>query len=235
MLGARPVFRSLVLYILVCCSISCQNVKQPKVINGAEYKSISQILKETKEVDIHLDRQMCKALIGTVSQRSAMQILSLNTEEKNEILRIAITSAINLKSFFKVITSRMNQGLGDALKDDSALKKELLESVDISIDMRAIKVILSDSKYLEIAELDSILFAMALMLGQAVSREGYEKTEGALKEGDSKTIIDILSKTSIEVVLYSYGIIREREDIQTMTFAGVKLIDLLPEMKVNFK
>ena len=203
-------------------------------MSDAKYKSISRILKETKEVDIHLDRQMCRSLIETISKRSAMEILSLSAEEKNEILRIAITAGIELSPFFKAVTARVNKGLGNAIKNDSSLKKELLEAIDVSIDMAVIKVILSDGEYLKIAELDSILFAMALMLGQATSRDGYEKTEAALKEGDSKTVIDILSKISIEVVLYSYGIIREREDIQTMTFAGVKLIDLLPEMNVNF-
>lgn len=228
--------KSLMLSIMcvLCCAVSCKVVTKPKTIYNAEYKSISRILKEAKEVDVHLDRYMCRSLVETISKRSAIEIFSLKTEEKNEILRLAITASIDLSGFFRIVSDRMRKGLSSTLKSDSALKKQLLEAIDVSPDMTAIKVILSDGKYLEVAELDSIMFAMALMLGKATSIEGYDKTENALKEGDSKEVIDILSKTSIEVVLYSYSIVRNREDIQTMSFAGAKLIDLLPEMKVNF-
>ena len=203
-------------------------------MKNIEHKSISRILKETQDVDIYLDKELCRSLTETISKRSAIEILSLNTREKDEILRIAITAAIDLPTLVKTISAKVSDKFANTLKDDANLKRELLEAVDIVLDMTSVKVILSDCEYLKVAELDSVLFAMALMLGKATSREGYEKTQSALKEGDSKTVIDLLSKTNIEVVLYSYSIIRGREDIQNISFAGAKLIDLLPEMKVNF-
>ena len=75
---------------------------------------------------------------------------------------------------------------------------------------------------------------MAIMLGKACKIIGYDITEGALKEGTGKEVVDLISKTSIEVVLYSYSVVSKRDDIRTISFAGVKLIELLPIMKVNY-
>ena len=237
MFGDKPFVKSLMLCTICvfCCVLSCKVAqKKPEVMKNAKYRSISRILKDAKAVDIHADREMCRSLLETISQRSALEILSLTPEEKNEILRIAITAAMDFSGFVKAVAAKVNDGLASSIQGDSAFKKELLEYVDVLLDMTAIKVILSDGAYVEIAEIDSILFGMALVLGNAMGIEAYENIESALKEGNSEKVVDILSKTSIEVVLYSYSIIRNREDLQKISIAGVKLIDLLPEIKLDF-
>lgn len=218
------------------CVFSCNDPTKikPKPMSGTEYKSVSRILKDARKVNVHSDIKICRSLTETISKRSAIELLALSTQEKNEILQIAITATIDLQRLFKTVSAKVADGLANSLKDDSALKKELLKSVDLQLDMTAVKVILSDAEYLKDAEIDSVLFGIALLLGNTMGKETFENLEEALKDGSSKRIVDVLSKTNVEVVLFSYGIVRKREDVQKMTFAGVKLIDLLPEMKVNF-
>lgn len=214
---------------------SCKNSVEREKIRNAKYKKLPQLLKEAKEANSHLDKKVSRALIEIISGRTANEILSLNTEEKNEILRIAITASIDISSFFNTVRERLQKGsINQDIKDDTDLKKKLLTSVDVSLNLLALKPILSDYEYLQKGELDSIMFSMAIVLGKAVSIVGYNVTEGALKEGNSKDVEDFISKTNIEVVLYSYGAIRKREDIKKIRFAEISLIDLLPEMKVNY-
>ena len=214
---------------------SCKNSVEREKIRNAKYKKLPQLLKEAKEANSHLDKKVSRALIEIISGRTANEILSLNTEEKNEILRIAITASIDISSFFNTVRERLQKGsISQDIKDDTDLKKKLLTSVDINLNLLALKPILSDYEYLQEGELDSIMFSMAIVLAKAVSIVGYNVTEGALKEGNSKDVEDFISKTNIEVVLYSYGAIRKREDIKKIRFAETSLIDLLPEMKVNY-
>ena len=224
----------LVLTFIIISFVSCKSGLTRKYIQNAKYKSVSALLQEAKDHDIHLDKQACRLLIEHLSTRSASEILSLSFQEKNEVLNIAVTASIDIISFFKAVKSRFNDGQTPDIQNDTELKKEFLTGVDVDIEFGVIKTILSDHDYLKDGALDSILFSMAIMLGKACKIVGYDITEGALKEGSGKDVIDLVSKTNIEVVLYSYGIVGKRDDIQTVAFAGVKLIDLLPKMKVNY-
>jgi lipoprotein len=227
--------KKIITVILIIISFfSCKSGLTREYIQNAKYKSVSKLLKEAKDSDIHLDRHASKLLIEHLSQRSAREILSLNVQEKNEVLNIAITASIDIISFFKAVKDRFKGGKIPDIQNDSKLKKELLMGVDSDIRFEVIKAILSDYDYLKEGNLDSILFSMAIMLGKACKIVGYDITEGALKDGTGKDVIDLISKTNIEVALYSYGIVSKRDDIQTIAFAGVKLIELLPKMKTNY-
>ncbi|MGP1438130.1 MAG: hypothetical protein ACTTKH_03560 [Treponema sp.] len=224
----------LVIFLITISFFSCKSGLTREYIQNTKYKSVSKILQEAKDADIHLDRHACKLLIELFSQRSASEILTLNDQEKNEILNIAITASIDIISFVNAVKSRFNEGKTADIKNDKELKKELLQGVDVDIKFEVIKAILSDSEYLKKGAIDSVLFGMAIMLGKATKLVGYDATEGALKDGTSKDLIDLISKTNIEVVLYSYGVVSKRDDIKKISFAGVKLIELLPDMKVNY-
>lgn len=223
----------LILSLVVISCFSCKTGLTRGYIQNAKYRSVSKLLQEAKNSDIHLDRHACKLLIEHLSQRSATEILSLSEKEKNEVLNIAITASIDIISFFKAVRTRFNGGHTD-IQNDKELKKELLMGVDVDINFDVIKIILSDYDYLKEGAIDSVLFSMAIMLGKACKIIGYDITEGALKEGTGKEVVDLISKTSIEVVLYSYSVVNKRDDIRTISFAGVKLIELLPIMKVNY-
>lgn len=222
----------LVLIILSC--FSCKNGLTREYIQNAKYKTASKLLQEAKDADIHLDKHSSKLLLEVLSNRSASEILSLSDEEKDEVLNIAITASIDIISFFKAVKSRLDGEQNPDIQNDTELKKELLMGVDVDIRFEAIKTILSDCDYLKKGALDSILFSMAIMLGKACKIVGYDATEGALKDGSGKDVIELISKTNIEVALYSYGVVSKRDDIEKVAFAGVKLIELLPKMKVNY-
>ena len=228
-------FRKILALSLIALSFfSCKTGLTRGYIQGAKYKSVSKLLQEAKDQDIHLDKHACKLILEHLSTRSASELLALSVSEKNEVLNIAITASIDVISFFKAVRSRFNGGNTPDIQNDTELKKELLMGVDIDIKFEAIKAILSDHDYLVEGAIDSILFSMAIMLGKACNIVGYDITEGALKDGSGKDVIDLISKTNIEVALYSYGVVSKRDDIQTVAFAGVKLIELLPKMKVNY-
>ena len=219
--------------ILMC--VSCKGNRKEEKIYNAKYKSISSLLKEGRDANIHMDKKACASLITLISERRASSILELKDEEKNELLRIAITASIDINAFFKAVSARLDGGgLPEDIKDDDSLKKELISSVDTSPNVMAVRTLLSDYEYIQKGELDSIMFAMAIIIARASHIAGYDATISALKDGSSEDVQDLISKTRIEVVLYSYGIINKRSDIKKITFAGAKLIDLLPEMKVNF-
>lgn len=224
----------LILSLIVISCFSCKTGLTRGYIQNAKYRSVSKLLREAKDSDIHLDKHACKLLIEHLSQRSASEILSLSEKEKNEVLNIAITASIDIISFFKAVRTRFNGGHSSDIQNDKELKKELLMGVDVDINFDVIKIILSDYDYLKEGAIDSVLFSMAIMLGKACKIIGYDITEGALKEGTGKEVVDLISKTSIEVVLYSYSVVSKRDDIRTISFAGVKLIELLPIMKVNY-
>lgn len=224
----------LILILIVTSFFSCKTGLTREYIQNAKYKSVSKLLQEAKEANIHLDKNASKLLVAHLSQRSALELLSLNVQEKNEALNIAITASIDIISFFKSVRTRFNGGQTPDIQNDTELKKEFLTGVDVDIDFGLIKVILSDHDYLKEGAIDSILFSMAIMLGRATKIVGYDITEAALKDGTGKDVIDLISKTNIEVALYSYGIINKRDDVQKVSFAGVKLIELLPKMKVNY-
>lgn len=229
-------FYSKILFLsfVVISFFSCKSGLTREYIQNAKYKSVSALLQEAKAQDIHLDSHASKLLIEHLSKRSASEILSLNNQEKNEVLNIAITASIDIISFFKAVKTSLDEKGAADIQNDTELKKELLMGVDVDIDFSMIKVILSDNDYLKEGSLDSVLFSMVIMLGKACKIVGYDITEGALKDGTGKDVIDLISKTNIEVALYSYGIVSKRDDIQTVSFAGVKLIELLPKMKVNY-
>ena len=228
-------FRKILILSLITISFfSCKTGLTREYIQNAKYKTVSKLLQEAKDNDIHLDKHACKLLIEHLSTRRASELLDLRVSEKNEVLNIAVTASIDIISFFKAVKSRFNEGQAQDIQNDTELKKELLMGVDVDIKFEAIKTILSDYDYLEEGAIDSILFSMAIMLGKACNIVGYDITEGALKDGTGKEVIDLISKTNIEVVLYSYGIVSKRDDVQTIAFAGVKLIELLPKMKVNY-
>ena len=228
-------FRKILILSWITISFfSCETGFTREYIQNAKYKTVSKLLQEAKDNDIHLDKHACKLLIEHLSTRRASELLALSVSEKNEVLNIAVTASIDIISFFKAVKSRFNEGQAQDIQNDTELKKELLMGVDVDIKFEAIKTILSDYDYLEEGAIDSILFSMAIMLGKACNIVGYDITEGALKDGTGKEVIDLISKTNIEVVLYSYGIVSKRDDVQTIAFAGVKLIELLPKMKVNY-
>ncbi|MGP1414368.1 MAG: hypothetical protein ACTTJ6_00345 [Treponema sp.] len=224
----------LFLTLIIISFFSCKTGLTREYIQNAKYKSVSKLLKEAKEQDIHLDKHTCKLLIEHLSKRSASEILSLSNQEKDEVLNIAITASIDIISFFKSVRNRFDGGKTTDIQNDTELKKELLMGVDVDMNFEVIKAVVSDYEYLKEGNLDSILFSMAIMLGNACKIVGYDMTEGALKDGTGKDVIDLVSKTNIEVVLYAYGIVSKRDDIQKITFAGVKLIELFPKMKVNY-
>lgn len=226
--------KMLLLSLLLFSFFSCKTGLTREYLQNAKYKSVSKLLQEAKQQDIHLDRHACKLLIEHFSKRRASEILALSSQEKNDVLNIAITASIDILSFFKAIKTRINGGFEADIKNDTDLKKEFLMGVDINVNFEVIKIILSDQDYLKVGAIDSILFSMAIMLGKAFSIIGYEIIEGALKEGTGKDIMDLISKTSIEIVLYSYSVVSKRKDITTIDFAGVKLVDLLPEINVNY-
>jgi len=225
---------SFVIFILIfsCTVFSCKEAIVKDKLYNARYKSISQLLKEAKDAGIHLDKKTSRVLIEIISERTSSEVLSLSESEKNEVLRIAITATIDISSFFEAVSNRFSEGKIQAdIKNDEELKKELLKTVDTNLNVFALRVLLSDSEYLKTAELDSVLFATAILLSKATSLVGYDITSKSLKDGDSKIVQDLISKTHIEVVLYSYAIISKREDLQKVSFAGARLIDLLPEIK----
>jgi len=223
-----------VLFLIILSFFSCKNGLTREYIQNAKYKTASKLLQEAKDADIHLDKHGCKLLLEVLSKRRASEILALADREKDEVLNIAITASIDVTSFFKAVRSRFEGGQTSNIQDDTELKKELLMGVDVDIRFEAIKAILSDYDYLKKGSLDSVLFSMAIMLGKACKIVGYDITENALKDGTGKDVIDLISKTNIEVALYSYGVVSKRDDIEKINFAGVKLIELLPKMKANY-
>lgn len=223
-----------VLFLVILSFFSCKNGLTREYIQNAKYKTVSKLLQEAKDADIHLDKHGCKLLLEVLSKRRASEILALADREKDEVLNIAITASIDVTSFFKAVRSRFEGGQTSNIQDDTELKKELLMGIDVDIRFEAIKAILSDYDYLKKGALDSVLFSMAIMLGKACKIVGYDITENALKDGTGKDVIDLISKTNIEVALYSYGVVSKRDDIEKINFAGVKLIELLPKMKANY-
>ena len=231
----KKVYRLFLFYFCILACMSCEKNAMRQKIYNAKYKSISRLLKEGRDANIHMDKKACSDLITLISERSSSSILELEEEEKNELLRVAITASIDLNAFFKAVSARLEGGtLPKDIKDDVALKKELISSVDISPDVRAVRTLLSDYEYVQKGECDSVMLAMAIIIARATHIVGNDATLKALKDGSSEEVQDLISKTHIEVVLYSYGIINKRSDIKNITFAGVKLIDLLPEMNVSF-
>ncbi len=204
---------------------SCKNNAEKEKIKGAKYKSISLLLKESQKANIHMDRKASHKLIELISERTASEILSLNNEEKDEVLKIALTASVDVHDFLNCVAETQN---------NENLKKNMLKMIDINQNLSVLKVLLSDFEYLKSGKLDGIMFAMMIMLSRATNIMGYDVIDDVLKNRNPNNAAEIISKTNLDIVLYSYALIKNRQDINEIKLGQTKLIDLLPEMRINY-
>lgn len=215
---------------LSCIFLSCKNGFSGIKTNSAEYKSISALLQDAKKQNIHNDKSVSIAFMELLSKRGAKEILSLTKNEKDEVLRISITASLDIKTIIKFIEKYLKNG---EMPKKTKFRKDILSSINKDVNLKAVKVILSNDEYLKSGELESIIFNMVLILSQDIDVLEYEKIEKMLKDENNKDIIKTISSLHLEMLFYSYKVLYEREDINAEILKGVKFIDLLPEIKVS--
>lgn len=203
-----------------------------KKIKDTGVKSVSQLLKEAKTQNVIYNYTYSRNLIEKLSDRSATELFSLNNEEKDLLLNIAVSGTTNIGKIFEVITESFNQDSKKLELESKEARIKLLKNFNTRINIKAVSTILSDKKYLETGSLDSIIFGMCILLSNAAGVVGYDLAEDALNSGHSEKIPDFITKANIETIIYSYRIIYKRPDLDTIEFGGVKIKNLLPSIKI---
>lgn len=229
-------FLSFALLFITSCGIifttSLGKFAGRKKIPLHEFKTISQMLKEAKDNNIIYDYDASRSFIENISEYSASEIFSLSMQEKDQILNIAVAGTTNIGKIFEIITASFDETKGELDMESNGLREKLLKRFNTKLNIKSVKTILTDKKYLEEGSLDSIVFGMCILLSNSADIIGYNLTQESLDSGNSEKILDKIAKANIEEIIYGYKIIYKRPDLERIEFSGVKLKNLLPKIKV---
>lgn len=165
-----------------------------------------------------------KALLDALAEKPASDITSLPIEDKTAVLDMATTAALDLGSLMDTITDLEG-------KDGNDIVTELLDSFDTSVNLGVVETLLADPEVLQEAEVDTLVFAAAVVIADLIAGAGSDAIMDILATPGNVSAYPDLTAGQIEqinLVLGVVGALESRPDIaEESDYLGFDLLSLL--------
>lgn len=174
------------------------------------------------------DASAAKTILERVGEQKSSALLSLSVDDKNAILDLAPTAAVEIQTVTDLAKKVTAGGY-----DKNELIKQAFAAFDSSVDLSAIIILLSDPATVNTAKADSVILAAAVVLADVASELGSGGESAIMGLMSTPQVVPAVPLTTdqqnrVNMVIADVAILSARtDDAATVSIDDFKLLDLL--------
>lgn len=221
-------FRAATVVIFLATAVSCRQLYTTSfgsslkrdTISIPSGTSISDLVDMASSADA-TDPAVAKQILDVLAGKTQADILALSSGDKESILNLAASAAINMPT----LTNLAKDATADGA-DKNALISTALSSFDTSVDLTAVETLLSDTTTVQTAPVESVVLAATAVLADASAVVGSDTVMNVLAGTVPISSLPAEQQVQLQLVIDVRNTLNTRSDTDTEV-AGFNLNDLL--------
>ncbi len=189
---------------------------------------LSDLLAEASNPETGLSNPEAAAeILDALAGKPADALTGLSIDDKNAVLDLAATAAINLPDLEEPLNALLTEGV-----DQEQALQDLMAAFDSGADLAAVELLLADPEVLAEGDVTSIVLATVVLIADIATNvdiatlmdqvaadplSGYGTITDPVVQAQIDTIRDVLAAMDT----------RSAEDLEGASIPGVNLLDLL--------